>query len=235
MRRIRLYLFAACTLFSFSWGAPTFAQYGGPGGGPGGGGPDQQQQEDDAKKKKRDEEFGVGNAPLPALRNAGPCPYVKVLYDAARWVEFKDNAEASTAVIYTGEIENIASACAYKLIDPIKIEMQILFEFGRGPQATSNHKLYHYWIAVTDRNRAVIAKQYFDLPVTFPSNSDRVTITETIPSILIPRHDSKVSGANFEVLVGFDVTPAMAEFNREGKRFRPNAGVAAAEGAPPAQ
>ena len=131
MRRIRLYLFAACTLLSFSWSAPTFAQYGGGGGGPGGrggGDPEQQQQEDDAKKKKRDEEFGVGNAALPALRNAGPCPYVKVLYDAARYVEFKDNAEASTAVGYTGEIEKVGSACAYKLADPIKIEMQILFE-----------------------------------------------------------------------------------------------------------
>jgi len=237
MRRIRSYLFAACTLLSFSWAAPTFAQYGGGPGGPGHGGadPDQQQQEDDAKKKKRDEEFGTGNAALPALRNAGPCPYVKVLYDAARYVEFKDNAEASTAVIYTGEIQKVGSVCAYKQADPIKTEMQILFEFGHGPQAKSNHKLYHYWVAVTDRNRAVIAKQYFDLPVTFPSNNDRVTLTEKIPSVLIPRHDSKVSGANFEILVGFDVTPAMAAFNRDGKRFRPNAGVAAAEGSPPTQ
>ena len=236
MRRIRTYLFTVCTVFSLSWAAPTFAQYGG-GGGPGGrgGGPDQQQQEDDAKKKKRDEEFGAGNAVLPALRNAGPCPYVKVLYDAARYVEFKDAAEASANVAYTGEIQKVGSACAYKLADPILIQMRILFEFGRGPQAMSAHKLYHYWIAVTDRNRAVIAKQYFDLPVTFPSKDDRVTVTENVPSVLIPRHDSKVSGANFEVLVGFDVTPAMAEFNRQGKRFRSNAGVVTAEGAPSTQ
>ena len=33
------------------------------------------------------------------------------------------------------------------------------------------------------------------------------------------------SGANFEILVGFDVTPQMAAFNRLGKRFRPNAGA----------
>ena len=36
------------------------------------------------------------------------------------------------------------------------------------------------------------------------------------------------SGANFEVLVGFDVTPQMAAFNRDGKRFRLNAGSAVA-------
>jgi hypothetical protein len=32
-----------------------------------------------------------------------------------------------------------------------------------------------------------------------------------------------VSGSNFEILVGFEVTPEMAEFNRLGKRFRVNA------------
>jgi hypothetical protein len=49
---------------------------------------------------------------------------------------------------------------------------------------------------------------------------------ESFDNIVIPRKDSKVSGANFEVLVGFDVTPQMADFNRTGKRFRANAGQA---------
>ncbi|MDN8660539.1 hypothetical protein Q0N58_15445, partial [Staphylococcus aureus] len=51
-------------------------------GGRGQGGQDQGA--DDAKKKKRDQEWGNGQAPLKQLRNAGPCPYVKVLYDAGR-------------------------------------------------------------------------------------------------------------------------------------------------------
>ena len=51
-----------------------------------GGGGEDQTAKDEAKKKKRDEEFGKAVAPLPALRNAGPCPFVKVLYDAARYV-----------------------------------------------------------------------------------------------------------------------------------------------------
>ena len=36
---------------------------------------------------------------------------------------------------------------------------------------------------------------------------------------------ANVSGSNFEVLVGFDVTPEMAAFNQAGKRFRANAGA----------
>ncbi|HEY8004195.1 MAG TPA: Tat pathway signal sequence domain protein, partial [Phenylobacterium sp.] len=167
------------------------------------------------------------------LRNAGPCPFVKTLYDAARYVEFKDDKEASANVGYTGEIQGISAGCAYKDDEPIKVEMDLLFELGRGPQAAGSSKTFHYWVAVTDRNRDVIARQNFDLPVNFPSGKDRVYVTDSIANIVIPRGTATTSGANFEVLVGFDVTPQMADFNRQGKRFRVNVGTTTvASGAP---
>ena len=186
------------------------------------------QQEDQAKKKKREAEFGDRQAPLPQLRNAGPCPYVKVLYDAGRYVEFKDGKEASASVGYSGEIQSISAGCAYKDAQPITLQMQVLFELGKGPQAVGDTKTYRYWIAVTQRNEAVIAKQYFDMPVKFQPGQDRVYVTEEINQLVIPRAKMTTSGSNFEVLVGFDVTPSMAEFNRLGKRFRLTAGSTAA-------
>lgn len=183
------------------------------------------EEQEAAKKRKRDEEWGDTRAPLPALRNGGPCPFVKTLYDAGRYVEFKEGRQASANVGYTGEIQQISAGCAYKDAEPIKVRMEILFELGKGPAATGSSKTYRYWVAVTQRNRDVIAKQYFDLPVNFPSGQDRVYATDTIEEITIPRATITTSGANFEVLVGFDVTPEMAEFNRDGKRFRLNAGV----------
>jgi hypothetical protein len=177
-----------------------------------------------AAKKKRDQEWSDVQAPLPALRNAGPCPFVKSLYDASRYVEFKENREASANVTYSGEIQGISAGCSYKDADPINVVMEVLFEFGKGPQATASSKTFHYWVAVTDRNREVMAKQEFDLPVTFAAGQDRVYVTDKIASITIPRGAETTSGANFEVLIGFDVTPQMAAFNREGKRFRVNAG-----------
>ena len=104
--------------------------------------------------------------------------------------------------------------------------VEVLFELGKGPQAQGRQKTYRYWVAVTDRNRAVIAKQTFDLDVTFPEGQDRVYVTENINQIVIPRAGLATSGSNFEVLIGFDVTPQMAAFNREGKRFRLNVGQA---------
>jgi hypothetical protein len=196
-----------------------FAQ-GGRGGGGGQGQPDPDQEAKD--KKKKDDEWGDKQAPLPALRNAGPCPYVKVLYDAARYIEMKDNKEAAAAIGFTGEIQGLSSACQYKSDDPITVEMEILFGLGRGPQAVGSSKTYQYWVAVTDRNQEVMAKEYFNLPVTFAPGEDRTLITDKVFGIKIPRGKASVSGSNFEVLVGFDVTPEMVAFNREGKRFRAN-------------
>jgi hypothetical protein len=227
MPRIRSLLFTACASLSLLYAHPSHAQYGGGGPGGGHGAPADDQSAEDAKKKKRDEEFGNLNTPLPQLNNAGPCPYVKVLYDAARYVEFKDNVEGSASVRYTGEIQNLSSICAYKTDQPITVKARILFELGRGPLAQGNGKTYHYWVAVTDRNHAVLEKTYFDLPVTFPAGQDRIFATENIQKIVIPRKNNDVSGANFEVLVGFDVTPEMAQFNRDGKRFRPLSGQTA--------
>jgi hypothetical protein len=197
--------------------------------------PDEQQRQDAAKKRTRDEEWGNNKSPLPALRNAGPCPFVKTLYDAARYVEFKDNREASANVGFSGEIQGVSAGCSYKDEEPIRVAVDVLFELGRGPQASGSQKTFTYWVAVTDRNREVIAKQAFTLPVAFPAGQDRVYLTEHIKEILIPRATATTSGANFEVLVGFDVTPEMAEFNRLGKRFRVNAGAVASGAAPTKQ
>ena len=184
----------------------------------------QQQEKEKADKEKAKKASKIGAAPLDAAPNAGPCPYVKVLYDAARYVEFKDSKEASASVGYTGEIQGVHAMCAYKVDDTITVKAVIGFELGKGPTAEGSSKVYRYWVAVTDRNKEVLAKQYFDLPVSFPAGADRVIANERLDDIVIPRATSKVAGDNFEILIGFDVTQKMADFNRLGKRFRVTAG-----------
>jgi hypothetical protein len=193
-----------------------------------------QQGGDDAPAPSRGPRLGA----LRQQANSGPCPYVKILYDAARYVELADNRAALANVGYTGEIEGVTAGCSYRGEDPITVQMNVLFDLGRGAQATADQRTYRYWIAVTERNAAVLAKEYFDLPVDF--KGAQTASVEEERTIVIPRKDIGVSGSNFEILVGFDVTPEMAEFNRQGSRFRVNAGSAptpaqAPTAQPPAQ
>jgi hypothetical protein len=189
-----------------------------------------QKEEEKAKAKRRAER---GPAPLARVRNQGPCPYVKILSDAARYVEFSGRS-AAAQVAYTGEIQGVESRCAYQSDEPIRVDLVVQFALGKGPQGAQANKNYRWWVAVTERNKAVFYKQYFDMPTEF-GNGDRVTAEQTIEGLTIPRAGATVSGSNFEILVGFDVTPEMATFNREGRRFRVNAGQTPAAPAAPGQ
>ena len=160
--------------------------------------------------------------------NAGPCPYVKILYDAARYVEIANNQAALANVGYTGELQGVRSGCSYRGEEPITVEINALAYFGRGAQATGDQRTYRYWVAVTERNPAVLAKEYFDVPVDFKGG--QTATAEIERTVVIPRASTTVSGGNFEILIGFDVTPEMAEFNRTGSRFRVTAGSAAPTG-----
>ena len=183
----------------------------------------QQAAQDQQAQQRRAPRF----APLRRQANAGPCPYVKILYDAARFVELAGGQPTAAAVGFTGEIEGVNSDCRYRENDPITVDINLLFNLGRGPQATGDQRTYRYWIAVTERNTAILAKEYFDLPVDF--QGAQVAQVQQEQQVVIPRASITTSGGNFEVLIGFDVTPEMAEFNRSGSRFRIDAGAANAE------
>ncbi|MFN4295588.1 MAG: Tat pathway signal sequence domain protein [Brevundimonas sp.] len=186
------------------------------------------QESGQGEARRQDDGWNVPRLRLNQRANAGPCPFVKILYDAARYVEMPFEQPGTNNVGYTGEIQGVTANCSYRDNDPITVNMNILFELGRGPQATNDNRTYRYWIAVTDRNTAVLNKEYFDLPVNF-RGQQRATVEEEIRGVVIPRAEITTSGSNFEILIGFEVTPEMAEFNRTGSRFRINAGTASAQ------
>jgi hypothetical protein len=164
--------------------------------------------------------FGVDPRP-----NAGPCPLMGVIYDNARIVDFaQPNAERYANIEFTGEMQGIRGLCRYVDDDPIAMSVEVDMAFGRGPAATSNRQTYRYWVAVTRRGFAPIEKVYFDVDVRWDGNEAVVTRTEEIGNIVIPRATAETSGENFEILVGFELTPEQLAFNRAGKRFRINSG-----------
>jgi len=158
-------------------------------------------------------------------RNPGPCPRAFALYDASRIVEFKDDEQRFANVGFTGEIQKVRSLCRYFGTRPIVGDLEIAFDFGRGPAAEGQSTArYEYFVAVTRKNIAVIDKQTFPIDVTFPDGVDRVSVSEKINKITIPRATETTSGENFEIIIGFELTPEQRLFNVEGRRFRVSAG-----------
>ncbi len=203
---------AAIACFALTLSAGVFAEAQGPGGGGPGGGPP----------------GGPPGGVPPGLRppkdlNAGPCPLMGVLYDASRMVEFKGPEERLSNVGFTGEMRGVSGLCRYVGADPITMNLTVNMAFGRGPAAGADRHTYRYWVAVARRDVAPIFKQYYEVEVDF-AGSDRTELSQEIKKITIPRANPETSGVNFEILVGFDVTPEQLAFNRDGKRFRSGAG-----------
>jgi len=166
------------------------------------------------------EALAIGEA---AEANPGPCPRAFAIYDAARIVEIK-GAESFANVGFTGEISKVRSLCRYYGVRPIEADLELDMEFGRGPAAAGDEAVYEYFVAVTRRNVAVIHKEVFPISVRFPAGKDRVSVTEKLDKITIPRANENTSGVNFEIVVGFVVTEEQRAFNADGKRFRVSAG-----------
>jgi hypothetical protein len=185
----------------------------------------EERRKEEQRQRRIERQFARDQLPIPNLENEGPCPFVKILYDASRIIEFSGPQKSATNVAYSGEIEGLTSVCRYKGEEPITVEMMTTFAIGKGPMGSGENKEVRYWIAVTDRNRAVLAKQPLSFIAHFPKGSDRVLVFQHTDKITIPRAKGDIRGDNFEVLVGFDVTSEQAAFNRDGNRFPVNAGT----------
>jgi hypothetical protein len=156
--------------------------------------------------------------------NVGSCPAVRVLYDAQRFVEL-DGPERFENVGFTGEIGRVSSTCRYIGSDPITISLQLDMAFGKGPKAVGSTKDVVYWVSVTRKDLVPIARERYAQRVVIPAGADRVSLTSAVTQITIPRANKDIAGNNFEVFVGFELTDAQLEFNRDGKRFRIDSGV----------
>lgn len=159
-------------------------------------------------------------AQFDSRQNAGPCPPMGAIYDVSRYVAFTDGAtEIYPNITFSGEIVDVRMDCRYVGDDPLVAEMEIDFAFGKGDAAGNNTHTYPFFVAVTRRNGKVLSKEIFNTKADF--GSGRVTgNTEQVARVTIPRVDETISGSNFEILVGFDLTEEQLAFNRAGSRFR---------------
>ena len=152
--------------------------------------------------------------------NAGPCPKVFVLEEASRFIEFSGDERTLETVAFSGEINDVRASCRYFDALPIRSEIEIDMEIGRGPAAEEAVYELNYFVAVTRTDRDLIAKEEFTVPVRFGRNQRVVALNEKIGRIVIPRLDADTSGGNFEIAVGFALTQRQTVFNRSGTSLK---------------
>ena len=151
--------------------------------------------------------------------NPAPCPNAFALDEAARMIVF-DGEPSLEAVAWSAEVTDVRTSCRYTTDRPIEARVEMDFAVGKGPAASGDTLDVTYFVAVTRRDKDLIAKEEFTVPVTVRDGLATVELTEKIREIVIPRAGENTSGTNFEIAVGFSLSREQLLYNRSGRSLK---------------
>jgi hypothetical protein len=140
------------------------------------------------------------------------CPRISVLKDAERLTAFREGGGRDlTDVTFEAEFGELRAACT---VDKgrASVRTQVNMNLVRGPAGGEKNGDLAFFIAVTDPNNNVLTKEVFSGPAEFPRNQSRAIISEE-SELTIPIA-AKWIAADYEILIGFQLTQDQLEYNR---------------------
>ncbi|HKM65487.1 MAG TPA: hypothetical protein VJY39_23660 [Acidisphaera sp.] len=151
-----------------------------------------------------------------AYEFAPPCPRTGIVADAADIVSFRPTASGPsqdlTDMIVTGRITGLRGACSREDNGRERVKVTVLVQLTRGPALASRTVSVPYFLSVSNGD-TILAKDPQTATVEFPPNVDRVQFTSAPITLSLPTTKDK-SGASFDVLAGFQLTPDELAYNR---------------------
>lgn len=142
-----------------------------------------------------------------------PCPQVGVPRESASLTLFRPgDGRDLTDVIFSGGVKNTKLECSYSSDGP-SMTLGVLIGGELGPAARTRTTTVPYFVAIVDPDRKILAKQVFNVTLTFPPNVSQASIyDETEEQIPLPKN---VSAERYGVAVGMQLTPDQLEYNRQ--------------------
>lgn len=140
------------------------------------------------------------------------CPEAGILGGAERITQFKPGKGRDLIdVMFEADIRSIKTGC--KILEG-RIVAEVSFELvaTRGSAAESRQGKFIYFVAVADTTGRVLAKETFDTVIEFAENRRRAGTLE-LTEQSIPTTGGETA-ADFEILVGFQLSPEQLKFNR---------------------
>ncbi len=147
---------------------------------------------------------------------AGMCPEVMIVDELSFMSEFSDNTTRNSRLASRVFMNGVHSACAFSS-GFVELDIGLSFTGKLGPKGRmrANDKPYFsypYFVAVTDRDRNLLAKEVFSASMTFNRDEDDHTYMENLKQ-LIPI-DNKGQANDFIVMIGFQMTKSQLDYNR---------------------
>ena len=140
------------------------------------------------------------------------CPQVSILPDAGDLTRFKGAGTDVTNMVVDARMTPPVGKCA--LDDPahLRTVLNVNMELTRGPASRQRTIDVTYFVSVL-RGNTVLDKKAYQAPTQFPANTDHVRLSGDEIDLVLPI-TPKLSGADYRVIVGFQLTPQELAFNR---------------------
>ena len=156
------------------------------------------------------EEAGQGQARTAASR----CPSVAIVRDAAEVTRFREGSGRDlTDVTGRAVLADYTGGCTPRE-DRVTVDLNLVLAAEQGPASQAGTADYRYFVAIADAAGDILAKQEFDTTVAFPAGQRRAGTVEELTQT-IPLEDG-ATPADYQILVGFQLTPEQLDYNRAG-------------------
>ncbi|NQU57881.1 MAG: hypothetical protein HQ513_11655 [Rhodospirillales bacterium] len=156
---------------------------------------------------------------LPGATEAPPCPPVSILGDAGKITHFIDGPGRDLIDIdFTGEINKLSGRCFYEIDydtgeGEVRVEVNIEFKMVRGAGNKNRQADFEYFVSLLDDNGSVLDKLNFPYTAKYWKTRTFLIGSDTPVKLTIPLTGG-LSGEDFSIYVGFQLTREELEFNR---------------------
>lgn len=152
-----------------------------------------------------------------ALIGGGQCPRVKVVNELSALSEFTNMENPrENEMISRAHVAAVDSTCQYGPRS-VTVDVQLAFESMLGPhgRVQSSDKpffSYPFFIAVSEPNGEILAKEIFSASITFQPGENQQNYMEKLRQIIpVP---NQARGGRYQVLVGFQLSDEQLRYNR---------------------
>ena len=145
------------------------------------------------------------------------CPVVSFVDGLDKVTVFGAQGGADLAnVLYSAEVKQLAAVCKFgRKGAAVTAEFLLIADRGLGDRERVARP--SYFVAVTDPQGNVMAKEVFEAEIPFNDNRRRVGRKEEIEPFL-PYQGPNGDFTGYRVLIGFQLSPEQVEFNRRYRR-----------------
>jgi hypothetical protein len=139
------------------------------------------------------------------------CPQAAIVRELETVRDYARNETAPDQLVAAAHLKSITGDCAYR-DDGIDVAFTVQVVAQRGPRLGGRRDSFSYFVAVVDPDGEVLNKEMMSTEFKFPDADaddarEPVLREESLHSFIYLPKKSRQAGPNYQILVGFQLTP----------------------------